>query len=97
MPNTTFSRQFLESAVGERLAMGWRMERTDVQRMADSVLREYGVPLKVAGISHADAGWTIAFAGTFPGAQAMEVNLRCERTSAYHIRESLKRSLALTD
>jgi len=77
--------------------MGWHMERTDVQRMADSVLREYGVPLKVAGISHADAGWTIAFAGTFPGAHAVEVNLRCERTSAYHIRESLKRSLAVTD
>jgi hypothetical protein len=73
------------------------MEQTDVQRMADSVLREYGVPLKVAGISHADAGWTIAFTGTFPGARVLEVNLRCERTSAYHIRESLKRSLELTD
>ena len=77
--------------------MGWRMERTDVQRMADSVLREYGVPLRVAGISHAGAGWTIAFAGTFPGAHPVEVNLQCERTSAYHIRESLKRSLALSD
>jgi hypothetical protein len=77
--------------------MGWRMEQTDVQRMADSVLREYGVPFKVAGISHANAGWTIAFAGTFPGARVVEVNLRCDRTSAYHIRESLKRSLELTD
>jgi hypothetical protein len=73
------------------------MEQTDVLRMADSVLREYGVPLKVAGISHADAGWTIAFSGTLPGAQAVEVNLRCDRASAYHVRESLKRSLALTD
>jgi hypothetical protein len=73
------------------------MERSDVQRMADSVLREYGVPLKIADIFHADAGWTIAFAGTYSGARALEVNLRCERTSAYHVRESLKRSLALTD
>ena len=73
------------------------MERTDLLRMADSVLREYGVPLKVERISYADAGWTIAFAGTFPGVHAMEVNLRCERTSAHHIRESLKRGLALTD
>ena len=48
------------------------MERTDILRMADSVLREYGVPLKVAGISHAGADWTIAFAGTFPGAHAIE-------------------------
>ena len=73
------------------------MEQTDVQRMADSVLREYGVPMKVAGISYADAGWTIAFAGTFPGARELQVNLRCDRTSASHIRESLKRSLELTD
>jgi hypothetical protein len=73
------------------------MEQTDVQRMADSVLREYGVPLKVAGISHAASGWTIAFAGTYPGARSMEVNIRCERTSAYHVRESLKGSLGLTD
>ena len=73
------------------------MEQIDVQRMADSVLREYGVPMKVARISHANAGWTIAFAGTFPGARAVEVNLQYERTSAYHVRESLKRGLALTD
>jgi len=73
------------------------MEQTDVQRMADSVLREYGVPLRVAGISHADAGWTIAFATTFPGGREVKVNLRCDRTSAYHVRESLKRSLELTD
>jgi len=65
--------------------------------MADSVLREYGVPLRVAGIAIAESGWTIAFAGTFPGTPAREVNLRCERTSAYHVRESLKRSLSLTD
>ena len=73
------------------------MERTDVERMAVSVLREYGVPLRVADIAMADAGWTIAFASTFPGAPARQVNLRCERTSAYHVRESLKRSLALND
>lgn len=73
------------------------MERNDVERMATSVLREYGLPLRVAGISPADAGWTIAFAGTFPGAAASEVSLRCERASAYHVRESLKRSLAVAD
>jgi len=73
------------------------MERCDVERMADSVLREYGVPMRVAGIAMADAGWTIAFAGTFPGAPALEVRLRCERSSAYHVRESLKRGLAIAD
>lgn len=73
------------------------MERTDVQRMADSVLRDYGVPMKVSAISIAPAGWTIAFAGYYPGATPVEVNLCCEHTSAHHVRESLKRSLALTD
>jgi hypothetical protein len=40
------------------------MERIDVQRMADSVLRDYGVPLKVSTISVAEADWAIAFAGS---------------------------------
>jgi len=73
------------------------MERHEIQRMADSVLREYGVPLRVARIAAAEAGWTVAFAGTFPGTPAVEVKLRCERSSPYHVRESLKRSLALSD
>jgi hypothetical protein len=90
-----FSRSL--SCMASALRARGGMEQTDVRRMADSVLREYGVPLKVAGIAAAGAGWTIAFAGTFPGAPAVEVNLRCERTSAYHVRESLKRSLALSD
>jgi hypothetical protein len=73
------------------------MEQTDLQRMADSVLREYGVPMRVAGIAAAGAGWTIAFAGTYPGARALQVNLRCDRVSPHHVRESLKRSLAVND
>jgi hypothetical protein len=87
----------VSSLTASGLRSAARMERTDIERMADSVLREYGVPLKVAGIAMADSGWTIAFTGTFPGAPAREVSLRCERTSPYHVRESLKRSLALTD
>jgi hypothetical protein len=73
------------------------MERTDVQRMADSVLRDYGVPLKVSAISVAEAGWTIAFSG-YPGSPLKQVNLRCgERSSVHHVRESLKRSLDVCD
>jgi hypothetical protein len=82
---------------GEPLAKHEAMERADVLRMADGVLREYGVPMKVAGVAPAGAGWTVAFSSTFPGAPALEVRLQCERTSTYHVRESLKRSLALTD
>ena len=73
------------------------MERIDVQRMVESVLREYGVPLKVSAISAAKAGWTIALAGFYPGSPSVEVNLNCDRSSAHHVRESLKRSLAVCD
>jgi hypothetical protein len=73
------------------------MDRTDVQRMADSVLRDYGVPMKVSAISIAPSGWTIAFSGFYPGTAPVKVNLCCDRSSAHHVRESLKRSLALTD
>jgi hypothetical protein len=73
------------------------MERMDIQRMADSVLRDYGVPLRVSTISIADAGWTIAFDSAYPGRPGKQVALRCDRASAHHIRESLKRSLSVTD
>ena len=73
------------------------MDLNDVQRMADSVLREYGVPMKVSTISPAAAGWTIAFASSYAGAPAIEVNLPCDRISAHHVRESLKKSLAVCD
>ena len=73
------------------------MELNDVQRMADSVLREYGVPMKVSTISPAPTGWTIAFAGSYPGSRSCSVNLSCERSSAHHVRESLKKSLAVSD
>lgn len=74
------------------------MERTDVQRMADSVLRDYGVPLKVSAISAAEAGWTIAFSSNYPGSPLKQVILRCsERSSVHHVRESLKRSLDVSD
>jgi hypothetical protein len=73
------------------------MELHDVQRMADSVLREYGVPMKVSTISAVAAGWTVAFAGFYPGSKPVHVNLACERSSAYLIRESIKKSLDVGD
>ena len=75
------------------------MELNDVQRMADSVLREYGVPMKVSTISARAAGWTIAFASSYAGslAPSFEVNLNCDRSSVHHVRESLKKSLAVCD
>ena len=73
------------------------MELSDVQRMADSVLREYGVPMKVSTILPAPAGWTVAFASRYPGAPSVEVKLGCDHSSAHHVRESLKRGLSVCD
>lgn len=73
------------------------MNHNDVQRMADSVLREYGVPMKVSGISAASAGWTVAFASFYPGAKPVEINLACDRSSAHHVRQSIKRGLDIGD
>ena len=74
------------------------MVSTDLQRMADSVLRDYGVPLKVSEISEIDAGWTIAFTASRPGGAAKQVSLRCgARSSMHHVRESLKRGLDVSD
>jgi hypothetical protein len=73
------------------------MERADVQRMADSVLREYGVPMKVSAISAADTGWTIAFSSLYAGSPSIEVNVSSDRAPAHHVRESLKRSLDVSD
>jgi hypothetical protein len=56
------------------------------------------VPLKVSTISAAEAGWAIAFAGSYPGSPLKQVLLRCgERSSIHHVRESLKRSLDVCD
>jgi hypothetical protein len=74
------------------------MESADLQRMADSVLRDYGVPLRVSQICAADAGWTIAFTAARPGGSPRQVSLRCgARSSMHHVRESLKRSLDVSD
>ena len=53
--------------------------------------------MKVSGISAVDSGWTIAFAGVYAGSPALEVNVASGRSSAHHMRESLKRSLAVSD
>ena len=73
------------------------MQRTDVQRMADSVLRDYGVPMKVSAISAAEAGWTIAFSSLYAGSPLLDVNVSSDRSSPHHVRESLKRSLDVSD
>ena len=53
--------------------------------------------MKASTICAATAGWTIAFAGAYPGTPSFEVNLNYDRSSVHHVRESLKKSLAVSD
>jgi hypothetical protein len=53
--------------------------------------------MTVSMISPAPAGWTIAFAGRYPGSRSVEVKLGCDKSSMHHVRESLKRGLSVCD
>ena len=70
------------------------METTDVQRMADSVLRDYGVPLKVARSRRPKLAGPLPSQRRARARLPKQVSLRCgERSSIHHVRESLKRGL----
>jgi hypothetical protein len=53
--------------------------------------------MKVSAISAVEAGWTIAFSSLYAGSPLLEVNVSSDRSSAHHVRESLKRSLDVSD
>jgi hypothetical protein len=53
--------------------------------------------MKVSAISAAEAGWTIAFSSLYAGSPLLEVSVSSHRSSAHHVRESLKRSLDVCD
>jgi hypothetical protein len=71
------------------------MESTEVVRIAQAVLREYGVALCVVDVSiNAAAGWVVSFADVHAGTRRLAIDTRCDRgVSAYRLRESLKAKL----
>jgi hypothetical protein len=71
------------------------MTAADVARIAAAVLREYGVPLSVAGVTmEPPAGWIVSLRDIYSGGRPLAINTRCHGdTSAYRLRESLKAKL----
>jgi len=53
--------------------------------------------LRNARSSFSFFSWTIAFSSFYAGSPLLEVNVRSDRSSAHHVRESLKRSLDVSD
>jgi hypothetical protein len=78
---------------------GENMESAEVVRIATAVLREYGVPLSLAGVSMAPgSGWIVSFKDIHSGHQQLSVATRCDGSaSPYRLRESLKARLAVED
>jgi hypothetical protein len=75
------------------------MESTEVARIATAVIREYGVPLSVVGVSIVPhSGWIVTFADVYSGRQRRAIHTRCAGdASPYRLRESLKARLAVDD
>jgi hypothetical protein len=67
--------------------------------MATAVLREYGVPLSLAGVSMAPgSGWIVSFRDLHSGSRQLSVAIRCDGgASPYRLGESLKARLAVED
>jgi hypothetical protein len=75
------------------------MESAEVARIATAVLREYGVPLSLVGVSIAPrSGWIVSFTHIYSGGQRLAIDTRCDGdASPYRLRESLKAKLDVGD
>jgi hypothetical protein len=76
------------------------MESADVVRIATDVLREYGVPFALVGVSVSTplARWVVALTDLHTGSQRVAIDTCCDRdASPYHLRESLKAKLDVGD
>jgi hypothetical protein len=70
----------------------------DVEQIARTVIREYGLPYRFDAVTAGRAGeCRVGFSDTFSGA-TVEVDVWCDaKASPYAIRESLKRGLDVSD
>jgi len=74
------------------------MSTLDVEAIARVVVRDYGLPLRLALVSTAPTGECIVgFAHTCAGPD-VSIALWCDaKVSAHHVRESIKRGLQVGD
>jgi hypothetical protein len=70
----------------------------DIERIAQVLLRDYALPLKIRGVTLEEAGrCTIGFADRYSG-EATVVGIWCDgKVSPHSVRESLKRGLEIVD
>ena len=71
------------------------MGRTDVEKIARLVLRDYGLPLRLQTVSMGNSGeCRVEFADSYSGLATVSVGIWCDaKVSPYGVRESLKRAL----
>jgi hypothetical protein len=84
-------------------ARSWRVgeeqtvNQADVERIAQAVVREYGLPLTSEVAAESSGGWTVAFTDAWGYTPHIRVTIRYSATSPYAVRESLKRKLEVSE
>lgn len=75
------------------------MLTTDIEAIARVVVRDYGLPLRLAHVSTEPTGrCVVGFSHTCGAGTAVSIPLWCDaRVSPYQVRESIKRGLEVAD
>lgn len=75
------------------------MNRFDIERIAGTVVREYGLPLRLDTISFVEPGrCVVRFAERFSPTIKVSVGVWCdEKVSPHNLRESIKNKLLVND
>lgn len=75
------------------------MKRDDIERIANVVLRDYGLPFRLLTVTDVLAGrCAVAFADSYSGQPTLRVDVWCDdKTSAHRVRELLKSGLDVAD
>jgi len=74
------------------------VQPTEIERIARTVLRDYGLPFQIDAVSPEQTGHcTVAFSDALSGV-IVRVGVWCDaKVSPYHVRESLKRGLHVSE
>ena len=85
--------------VGIGVAQLYAMELSEVEKIARSIIRDYGLPLRLATVASERPGRCIVgFSDRYTPATAVAVGLWHDaKASSHSVRESLKRGLEIND
>jgi len=75
------------------------MDHIDIERVAGFIVRDYGLPLRVASVSFDQPGrYIVEFCNSTSRAKAVSVAIWCDaRVPPHRVRESLKSGLQVSD